>query len=574
MNVRTVRYTLAWVLGCAAISHSGRCGMTHALETISGKGSAKSSARAAMAAAPSRLFETEHFAIRYVLRGLHQIRWDGSATLKRTVDSLFSAQPAGSTLGEAESAVYAALDTRGDPHPEFVTRAAAYLESAWTDYVGKLGMRNPAGAGPSVLHGGSARNGRYPVDIGDLGTFDSFYNDGDYYGLTYPAGQGGMLLENDFLTRAHLNADGITAGDPIRSKVGDRVFRNYAVEWDLGLKVTCFHEFYHAVQFAYVPNPSFPAHFWFEASATGMEERNAGEVNDYLQYLPAFLGNLDGNGIFSNVGVSQYGCGIFHVYLASALGETFDVRVWEALAANGNDPRAALVKACGRYSMSFRDVFADFAARLSLPVQGTGPYPPFSPDMESWPKLLSDSLSFNGAEDYASPNMPPGSIRLMALGGAQRSKASVTADSVLKIGLAKTALGKGEFSYLAGTGISTGFAVDPGAGYALVVSNGSTVNAGKYFLKNLSSVIDPVLFAYPNPCPLGGGANVVLFSRSSPATVVSIYSEAGELKRELRFDPDAEAWNWDLRDSLGRPVNPGLYYYRSEGMPLKLLVLL
>ena len=58
---------------------------------------------------------------------------------------------------------------------------------------------------------------------------------------------------------------------------------SYSEKWNKGLRVTIFHEFYHALQLSYI---SFYTNesFWFEASAAGFEEITTPDVDDYITH--------------------------------------------------------------------------------------------------------------------------------------------------------------------------------------------------------------------------------------------------------------------------------------------------
>ena len=53
--------------------------------------------------------------------------------------------------------------------------------------------------------------------------------------------------------------------------------------------MTIAHEFHHAIQFGYYQGSD--SIWWQESTSTWMEEVAYPEVDDYLQYLPSFLGS-------------------------------------------------------------------------------------------------------------------------------------------------------------------------------------------------------------------------------------------------------------------------------------------
>ena len=67
----------------------------------------------------------------------------------------------------------------------------------------------------------------------------------------------------------------------------------------LGVRVTCAHEFFHAVQYAMCRNLNGAIHLddfplsWIEGTATSMEELLFGDINDYVQYANIFFSYPD-----------------------------------------------------------------------------------------------------------------------------------------------------------------------------------------------------------------------------------------------------------------------------------------
>lgn len=69
---------------------------------------------------------------------------------------------------------------------------------------------------------------------------------------------------------------------------------------ELGIRVTCAHEFFHAIQYALcrqlgnsvIDLDDFPLS-WIEGSATAMEELVFSDINDYIQYANMFFYNTD-----------------------------------------------------------------------------------------------------------------------------------------------------------------------------------------------------------------------------------------------------------------------------------------
>jgi hypothetical protein len=540
---------------------------------VAQRAAAKRSAaeRGAAAIEAYRTLETAHFRISYTLAGVSRIKTvDADSSLLRMIDSLSRIAP-GHGAGPNDAAfIDAKLDSLGAPHPQYALTAANFLEHARGYYVDTLGMHAPHSVGLSFYYQASPGNeGKYSVDIVDIGTAVPDFHGDPYYALTYPATEGSMLLDNDFLYGSRVDSpDGIPKGDTIMSQYRGTLIHNYGIDWEAGLKVTCFHEFYHAVQFTYTPGlDNF--HVWYETSAVGMEERNATEVNDYLQYLPALFQDLPSVGMFNYPNrLSWYGNGIFHVFLNQVLGEGFDVAVWSRLAENGNDIRDALSGVGAAKGKSLRQLYADFAAQLAFSGQPVRPpLQPFSPDMPRWPTLQAQPLNISPPTAYQAPAQLPMTINAWKISGAFGSGKSVL---VQDTGLVPVLAFSSLDSSLAGPVLASPAKLDfvdaPGRVNLLSLANGSTTQTLSAQILILQSVASTRLFAYPNPLR-DGSAGRLYFSRLSRASDIRIFSESGWSVRSLSFTPDSTLWSWDLRDGNGGLAKPGVYYYSENGGP-------
>lgn len=523
----------------------------------------------------ARTLESDHFLIHYSLRGLHRVHMEpGDSALARVSDSLYAAFRA-LPAPQRDSAVYAGLDSGKLPHPIYIRKTRDYFEAARAYYVGTLGMNPPVSAILSLQYkvAGSAA-GKFPVDVVDVGTADRRFV-GETYGVTYPPDRLSITFENDFICRDTLDAGGRIVGDSISSRLSGRLIHNYAAEWEYGIKVTAFHEYYHAVQFAYTPDPE-PYHAWYELSATGMEERNAGEVNDYLQYLPCVLFNhatVPLNGIERGPCTHDpmYGQSIFHQYLGKTLDSAFDVRVWEQLRRNGNAFRDGLETAFAHYGQSMAKLYPDYSAQLLFSGRR---FPPparlFSPDMPLWPDAAVDSVDMAQAGPFKLISLPALTFGILKVKwGAKARTRILQAKGVTGI----TRVYTGADSSLLEHPPDTEFALGPPregyGGYYLILPNASYTDEATIEIKDP----EPAFFAFPNPAAMD--ASGLRFSQSKGMTFparVRIYAENGRLVRSLSFSAD-DPLAWDLKSDAGEAVRPGVYYYRLADEPLRALVL-
>lgn len=537
------------------------------------KRSAWAARTAPAAVTPVRVLETANFRIHYVLRGTNRVKLIAEdAAFAALADSLYASLPGTVSGDAADSTVFARLDSRGAGHPRYISGMADILENARGYYVDTLKMKAPRETGPfSVYYQAGVKAGKYPVDVADIGTAEPDFRGQEIYALTYPTGRGGMLMENDFLFNAALAADGSVRGDSISSRYQGRLVHNYAREWDLGLKVTCYHELYHSVQFAYTPNEQ-RYHLWYETSAVGMEERKAPEVDDYLQYLPAYVRDLSDRGMhaFPDGGLSRYGNGIFHVFLTRELGEDFDVKLWSILVRNGNDIVAGLEELYASHGTTSQEIYARFGAQLAFAgTDAANPLPAFSPDIPLWPKLPRDTVDLSRPGTWISPRPhPPLSITALHLRGEAGGKALIQPDTLLRLVLARLGGDTDTVQILEDATIPLDIPGSGGEAAVMVVNGHQTLRSDPVEVRPLLSRVDDEVYPYPNPHRRVGGGELI-FSRLTRPALVTIYTESGAAIRVLAFSTDSKLWTWDLADAQGRKVRPGVYYYRTDGGPLK-----
>ncbi len=529
----------------------------------------------------ARTLETNHFLIHYSLRGLHKVRTGPEdQLLTQAADSLYRLL---AVLPEAkrDSAVYARLDVAGAPHPEFILKVREYFEAAWNSYVVNLGMKAPVATIGSVQYKVSGLlPKKFPVDIVDVGTADREFF-GETYAVTYPPDNLSITFENDFLWNTHLDSTGRIVGQSIKSQVSGVLLHDYAAEWELGIKVTAYHEFYHAIQFTYNPRVT-SYHAWYEISAVGMEERNAPEVNDYFQYLPCILNNHERvalNALAAGPCTHSpvYGNGIFHVFLSQTLDKYFDVKVWEELANNKDDLRKGLETTFQKYGKTMADVYPDYAAQLLFSGKRFHPPPGlFSSDIPLWSNLSTDSLDMSETMAYRLLELP--ALTFMVL--------KVTWDnaSVIKVLQTKGLNGlKGitrihtnsdstVVEQIADTQITLGPPRPGFKEYFLVLPNASFTDSALIEIKTPEAAF----YAFPNPVHLTTPAGL-FFSQAKgmlfPATI-DVFSEDGTQLRQLKFATSDTILTWDLRDENSKAVKPGIYYYRLEKERLRPLVVL
>ncbi|MBN1757018.1 MAG: hypothetical protein JW863_01800 [Chitinispirillaceae bacterium] len=154
--------------------------------------------------------------------------------------------------------------------PDYVDETAFALDSSWAMEIDRFGFVPPV----------SVRDDQHPSDRYKVVLEKQ--NDG-YYGLTYLNEQ---LPEKGYGSTITLRND--WSGSEWHAL-------GYDVNPANGIRVTCAHEFFHAIQYAmswHVDDDIWLDDFplsWTEGSAVTMEEMAFDSINDYLQYSTTYF---------------------------------------------------------------------------------------------------------------------------------------------------------------------------------------------------------------------------------------------------------------------------------------------
>ena len=261
----------------------------------------------------------------------------------------------------------------------FADSTAAILEDAWDFYINQHKMHTPKG--PTISHHfrQTIKQGLYPVEIIDINQvrekiFDSS-GCAQNFAITYPFdinGSSEIFMENDFYATCSRYGDNDTIfvhGDTCtypKTKIPlPNLTHNYSYteEWAKGLRVTIFHEFYHAIQLTYLDlNLNFS--FWFEASATGFEEITNPEIDDYIKYIPELFSNM---GYPLSEDTSNYGASTLFLYLYLHVSKDLDRLIWESYHANPTKNfEYQLESALKKFKYDADSIFHDYTVRLSF----------------------------------------------------------------------------------------------------------------------------------------------------------------------------------------------------------------
>lgn len=179
----------------------------------------------------------------------------------------------------------------------YASDVANYAENSWSVEVTNLSWDAPPGDG--TIGGG---NDLYDVYIRDIA---------QYLGVTHTESPG---------------------PDPMQEEYTSYIEINIGINTAL-LQVTVAHEFNHSCQFSY---SAFEASWWYENTATWMEDQVYDGINDYLNYLTLTPSPLTTPefAITSTTNLYEYGGAIWTMFLQENHGIDAPRQAWERMGTN------------------------------------------------------------------------------------------------------------------------------------------------------------------------------------------------------------------------------------------------
>ncbi|MDR2732596.1 MAG: hypothetical protein LBB36_05195 [Fibromonadaceae bacterium] len=320
----------------------------------------------------------------------------------------------------------------------YIDSLAEYLEQAYKLHKDSLGMESISGWGATLTdyYRQTVPPGFYPIEVVDTGLIGSC----DAFGLTFPPDTRSLKrtqisIENDFLYGTDCPALGKYRGDPYESSING----DYSKKWELALKATVFHELYHsfqlvqfnAFQLVYYYNMLKweDITFWMEASAAGVEEIGAPDVNDYINYLYYIDYRNRISSIFYNQGVSMdnsqildYSQAVLYLFLFSELGSKFDSRIWDYFKNNPKESFSMqLARLANELGIDADSLFHKYARSIFFSGNKRVDYTdsPFwdKEDMSKWPEWAVRTVV---------PSLPAGSIAFVRTANGLEPKVSAS----------------------------------------------------------------------------------------------------------------------------------------------------
>jgi hypothetical protein len=343
----------------------------------------------------------------------------------------------------------------------------------------------------------------------------------------------------------------------------------------MAIAITAAHEFNHALQCGYRlwPENSFFYDIWFiESSATFMEEVVASEVNDYLNYLPAYFDHTSFPLDESSGDLSDYGKVVFEIMLGKFYGNDITRKVWVGIVEQRARP--ALERVLQSEGSSLPRQMVNLATWLYYTGEDRFIPGQYFPDAALFPEVdfipadtigpnaqtvLEDSLPRLAFQWYESPYQSSQSIKalLQVLQGSSASDLSAVYIDVLS---------KSYYQIPASTSFNLPFQLIPDILPFAAVSTGVEDQLQKYRLltRSLQTAAESEFVVFPQPFVLSEHQAYLTFKNVPHSAQIFIFSSNGRLLQTLRNESQFPYIYWDLSTNQGKTIGSGVYLYRLK----------
>lgn len=306
--------------------------------------------------------------------------------------------------------------TTEGPHAtfeEFVDTLAYYLESAYTFHTKNLKMQPPKGDSKSYHYQQPVEGNRYAVEVLDIDllrngrTVFGAETCGGCYGLTYPINNSDaemtqLFIDNDFkYTTASSRKEYMSGANSLCSYpkseislVNQLTGDYYSEKWNIAIRITAFHELYHACQLRYMDFSRYWT-FWFEGSAAGVEKITSPEIKDYIGFISKIY-NIQGIDLNTIYGNESYGMSVLYLYLYNHVQKDFDHSIWENFKKKPGDTFDKQLQKYLKVQKKDADsTFHDFTTKLAFAGNRSAAIPSkewVDDHEESWPTVNMDEM--------------------------------------------------------------------------------------------------------------------------------------------------------------------------------------
>ena len=443
------------------------------------------------------------------------------------------------------------IDLNLNQVPDWVEETGFAFEHSYRLEVDTLGYKEPLNFSRAPFY--------YPIYIEDLNTD---------YGYT------------ESINQITSNPDTYTTSIFIEN---DYVESNYATHGYDALRVTCAHEFFHAIQFSYVFR--FEDVWYYESSATWMEDVAYDDVNDYYAYLPALFSNPQST--MTSQGI-EYAMCVWNHMIEKKYGRQTIRKSWENMVTMTSLPsinQAITSTSNSDLALNYSDFArwnfftADRADSVAYYSEGTN-YPKVRAAVST---LLRDTVVQSSLGNLASHYFH---VWTVDSANCTINFTKGVPSSEFSISTVEYNAGTGK-RFVQGHGTSTTIQIDglaPGDSLAIIVSNTKVSTAfgtTGYFLSlvvNENQTTDDVFsdfYMYPSPFrPSTGTLKLKFRLRKATNLTLDIYSLTGKAIRKLNlgsFVPgnydglNMPNLTWDGKTQDGRASASGVYFYVLKG---------
>lgn len=458
--------------------------------------------------------------------------------------------------------IYYVLEGPHKTTEAFLDSLAGVLESAWNFHV-QNGTRKPVGVNPTWHFQKTGDSDLYPVEVIDislvrgnaelLGGFCTAC-----MGLTFPSdflnpAATEIIIDNDFLypdesnpSIKEISGSSCRYAQATIPVTNDLTGKNYSKDYGLALRTTAVHELYHAIQATYIDFLEYDS-YWFEASATALEEMASPDANDYWLYLPSFFNST---GTSFDRMASNYGLAIWGLYNLDAWKKNFDTRLWERFSSMPDSSfETVYAKELASRNLDPDSAFADFAQKLFF----SGIRADFS---DSSFRFADDFSDWPFAPLLKKPTISPVTLEAPAIDYYRITPDSFPELSQFK-GKATVALyGKNQktsfhsMDTISWTGLSPLVAQSENA--VLILSKLQEVSSGTVRTDSLP------MRSYPNPWR--GKTPLCFASLPEAKQFLEIRTRAGKLVQRFSYT----GTSFCVRaEEIRERMAPGLYYFRA-----------
>ena len=479
---------------------------------------------------------------------------------------------------------------------KYLTRIKENLEIAKGFFENVIGLTNSNGM-PSAFYSNNDYPDKYTIEVLDISQIKNDTlnilqerNIFGHFGLVTTPNQARdtsiLFLENDFLfkqAQSQGRLDFLTEGldtvcyfvdglDTIQTDKGDST-TNFHLRWDEGLDITIAHELYHSYQLHYDDFKDY--HFWFEASATAMEDYLFSHNNDYMVWLPNFF-----QGTNKSFESYSYSFSIFTRYIIDRFGGGIEKKLWEnfsndSLSATDNLKNTLV----DEYNVVWADFYSDFIAILLNSGSNYVDYDSaiIKEDQPHWPDFKSKAVVGDTLTNYelSRDGFLIFDIRdLVEENRLVLDLEDTTGMNIYMVELADSAILKKRVE----TDSVYTFVDFKDQEHLVIYNEGNEQNLKVYSdFKTVEILSEEIKNIYPNPYSISSPTgmcfhydlfndNEVIQIFNSNFVVVETLNKANEINNEIC---------WFGRNRNGEKIKPGVYFYKTKlsGQKGKIIVL-